>query len=210
MTEPTDDDSEHFMECGICGAMFDMRDMDQVMAHEHDGPKLATGIRGESAADGRPRGPEMATSTQDYTRRHTWALRCVRHLSNADHLDAAAVNSVCVDFAIGAMEVEAECWQGERESLTAGRDEARALAEAWWEPGGAVLPWKRDPPPTHVHVHRWNTPGGEVAEVAEVLPGPGPNAEPEGARHDPSNPNCPRSIAGLERESVPCICKGSP
>ena len=39
--------SEHTMNCGVCGKPFDMRDLDQVVAHEHHGPRLATGVYGE-------------------------------------------------------------------------------------------------------------------------------------------------------------------
>lgn len=37
--EPVDE-SEHFMKCPVCGAMFDMRDIGQVLEHdgEHEGP----------------------------------------------------------------------------------------------------------------------------------------------------------------------------
>ena len=41
------DDSRHFMDCRTCGEPFDMRDLDQVIAHEHDGPHEVTGIVGE-------------------------------------------------------------------------------------------------------------------------------------------------------------------
>ena len=40
---------EHACECKGCGEVFDMRHLDQVMAHEHDGPHEATGIVGQPA-----------------------------------------------------------------------------------------------------------------------------------------------------------------
>jgi len=41
---------DHWMECSVCDQPFDMRELDQVIVHEHDGPRLATGIRGEMFA----------------------------------------------------------------------------------------------------------------------------------------------------------------
>jgi len=40
---------EHFMNCNTCGLPFDMRDLDQVIAHEHQELREATGIRGRPA-----------------------------------------------------------------------------------------------------------------------------------------------------------------
>lgn len=36
----------HHMHCRTCGEVFDMRELDQVVAHEHDGPHEAAGIVG--------------------------------------------------------------------------------------------------------------------------------------------------------------------
>jgi len=44
----------HHMRCGSCGQPFDMRDFDQVIAHEHDGPKEATGIHGVDVKKNEP------------------------------------------------------------------------------------------------------------------------------------------------------------
>ena len=44
------DEARHFMLCGKCGGSLDMRDLDQVIAHEHDGPHEALGIVGERAS----------------------------------------------------------------------------------------------------------------------------------------------------------------
>lgn len=41
---------EHTMVCRGCGEAFDMRELDQVVAHEHGGPALATGVRGDLLA----------------------------------------------------------------------------------------------------------------------------------------------------------------
>ena len=43
-------DSAHMMKCRTCGLPFDMRDLDQVIAHEHEGPHEVTGIRGSAVA----------------------------------------------------------------------------------------------------------------------------------------------------------------
>ena len=40
-------EARHYMLCRGCGQTFDMRQLDQVMAHEHDGLREATGITGE-------------------------------------------------------------------------------------------------------------------------------------------------------------------
>lgn len=37
---------EHYTNCGTCGLPFDMRDFDQLVAHEHGGLREATGIIG--------------------------------------------------------------------------------------------------------------------------------------------------------------------
>ncbi len=44
-------EGEHFTECAICGLAFDMRDLDQVAAHEHNGPSLSSGILGARDAN---------------------------------------------------------------------------------------------------------------------------------------------------------------
>jgi len=44
-------DTTHIMDCKVCGLPFDMRELDQVMAHEHDALHEATGIIGERKAD---------------------------------------------------------------------------------------------------------------------------------------------------------------
>lgn len=46
-------DEQHFMDCNTCGDRFDMRDLDQVVAHEHRAGKFfeATGIQGKASTD---------------------------------------------------------------------------------------------------------------------------------------------------------------
>lgn len=72
-----DDRDEHTMECQVCGEGFDMRDLDQVMAHEHDGPVLATGIRGEPVSTRTPEA-ERDLRAMAAVKKHLLAIDYVR------------------------------------------------------------------------------------------------------------------------------------
>jgi hypothetical protein len=43
--EPDDDvQSDHMMECAVCGRIFDMRDLGQVFEHVHDGAEMPAAV----------------------------------------------------------------------------------------------------------------------------------------------------------------------